>query len=82
MTLYEGNVEARRPDGKVVTVTRNAYERIYRFRGWVRADDEQQGPNLHRMKRGELNDYAIAHGIDTPTDYRNSAELIAALEEA
>lgn len=38
------------------------------------------GPNLAKMKRDELNAYALKHGVADPESYRSKDELIEAID--
>lgn len=44
------------------------------------SSDEPAKPNLTRMKRDELNVYALEHGIDDPKAFARKEDLIDALE--
>ena len=52
MASIDHTIQAKRPDGKIVTVTRAAFDGIYRYRGWHEVTDtEPEKPKPAPRKR-------------------------------
>ena len=76
MASADDKVEAKRPDGTVLKISRRAFDGVYQYRGWTLVNDQ---PDLRKKTRAELDDIAVERGID-PADYDRKADLLAALE--
>lgn len=70
---------ARKPNGQVIEVTEKAYSVLYKQRGWVLVDSEDESIDLSTLKKAELQELADKKGIE----YKASAtkdELINLLK--
>ena len=61
MASADDKVEAKRPDGTVLKISRRAFDGVYQYRGWTLVNDQ---PDLRKKTRAELDDIAVERGID------------------